>query len=103
MKTVLWNVDSWDWGDPVPASITKRVIDGVDKWGGGGILFHDVHRRTLQALPLVLDELSKRSYRFSTLTTVAGAGKAPAKTRQRPRPAASAATGGAPPAGCFLP
>jgi peptidoglycan/xylan/chitin deacetylase (PgdA/CDA1 family) len=89
MRTVMWNVDSWDWGDPIPASIAKRVIDGVARWGRGVILFHDVHRRTMQALPLVLEELSKKGYRFSTLTAVAGTGRAPVKKQLKKGPAAA--------------
>ena len=64
MKTILWNVDSMDWADPVPQSIASRVIAQVERQKRGIILFHDIHERTTQALPVVLDELSKRGYTF---------------------------------------
>ena len=64
MKTILWNVDSMDWGDPVPQSIASRVIAQVERQKRGIILFHDIHERTTQALPVVLDELTKRGYTF---------------------------------------
>jgi len=64
MKTILWNVDSVDWGDPVPQSIASRVIAQVERQKHGIILFHDIHERTTQALPVVLDELTKRGYTF---------------------------------------
>ncbi|HLK91427.1 MAG TPA: polysaccharide deacetylase family protein [Polyangia bacterium] len=64
MKTVLWNVDSMDWADPVPLSIADRVVAQVEKKKRGIILFHDIHERTLEALPLVLGELQKRGYTF---------------------------------------
>jgi len=64
MKTILWNVDSQDWADPVPQSIASRVVAQVERQKHGIILFHDIHERTTQALPLVLDELQKRGYRF---------------------------------------
>jgi peptidoglycan/xylan/chitin deacetylase (PgdA/CDA1 family)/Flp pilus assembly protein TadD len=66
MKTVLWNIDSKDWGDPVPQSIASRVVAQVDHAGHGIILFHDIHERTTEALPLVIDELQKRGYAFAS-------------------------------------
>jgi peptidoglycan/xylan/chitin deacetylase (PgdA/CDA1 family)/uncharacterized caspase-like protein/Flp pilus assembly protein TadD len=64
MKTILWNIDSQDWADPIPQSIASRVVAQVERQKHGIILFHDIHERTTQALPLVLDELQKRGYRF---------------------------------------
>ena len=64
MKTVLWNVDSMDWADPVPLSIADRVVSQVERKQRGIILFHDIHDRTLEALPLVITELQKRGYTF---------------------------------------
>jgi peptidoglycan/xylan/chitin deacetylase (PgdA/CDA1 family)/uncharacterized caspase-like protein len=64
MKTILWNIDSQDWADPVPQSIASRVVAQVERQKHGIILFHDIHERTTEALPLVLDELQKRGYRF---------------------------------------
>jgi peptidoglycan/xylan/chitin deacetylase (PgdA/CDA1 family)/tetratricopeptide (TPR) repeat protein len=64
MKTILWNIDSQDWADPVPQSIASRVVAQVERQKHGIILFHDIHERTTQALPLVIDELQKRGYRF---------------------------------------
>ncbi len=64
MKTVLWNIDSKDWADPVPRSIANRVLAQLEKSKRGIILFHDIHERTAQALPLVLDELVRQKYTF---------------------------------------
>lgn len=64
MKEVLWNIDSKDWADPIPKSIANRVIRQVDAEGRGIILFHDIHERTLEALPDVLETLKKDGYRF---------------------------------------
>jgi peptidoglycan/xylan/chitin deacetylase (PgdA/CDA1 family) len=51
LKSVMWNIDSLDWADPVPSSIADRVLRTVDKEGRGIILFHDIHERTVKALP----------------------------------------------------
>jgi peptidoglycan/xylan/chitin deacetylase (PgdA/CDA1 family)/uncharacterized caspase-like protein len=64
MKSVLWNVDSRDWADPVPRSIADRVVREAEEQGRGIILFHDIHARTVEALPLVIETLQSRGYRF---------------------------------------
>ncbi|MEN6585742.1 MAG: polysaccharide deacetylase family protein [Sulfuricella sp.] len=65
LKSVMWNIDSLDWADPVPSSIADRVLRTVDKEGRGIILFHDIHERTVKALPAILDRLSAEGYRFA--------------------------------------
>ncbi|MBI3404198.1 MAG: polysaccharide deacetylase family protein [Acidobacteria bacterium] len=55
LKSVMWNVDSLDWADPVPSSITQRVMDEVEKQGRGIILFHDIQKRTLEVLPGLIE------------------------------------------------
>lgn len=65
LRSVMWNIDSLDWADPVPGSIADRVIRAVDKEGRGIILFHDIHERTVKALPGILDRLSADGYQFA--------------------------------------
>lgn len=65
MKSVIWNVDSRDWADPVPRSVARRVLEQIDKRKRGIILFHDVQASTVEALPYVLDSLVARGYRFA--------------------------------------
>ena len=84
LRSVMWNIDSLDWADPVPNSIADRVLRGVDKEGRGIILFHDIHERTVKALPLVLDRLVAEGYQFaawdgSGFSAARSAAPAPAK------------------------
>lgn len=65
LRSVMWNIDSMDWADPVPSSIADRVLRNIDKEGRGIVLFHDIHERTVKALPLVLDRLVAEGYRFA--------------------------------------
>ncbi|MGD1845415.1 MAG: polysaccharide deacetylase family protein [Salibacteraceae bacterium] len=65
VKPYMWNIDSRDWADPVPASIAHRVVTETEKQGKGVILLHDIRRKTVEALPLILDTLSERGYRFA--------------------------------------
>ena len=83
MKSILWNVDSRDWADPVPRSIADRVVGEAEEQGHGIILFHDIHARTVEALPLVIETLQSRGYRF------VGWGDAPATRAEGPSPAAA--------------
>lgn len=64
LKAYLWNVDSLDWSDPLPTSIANRVVQQVEANGRGVILLHDVHAQTAEALPLILETLKARGYRF---------------------------------------
>ena len=65
LRSVLWNIDSRDWADPIPQSIAQRVVDEAEHEGRGIILFHDIHGRTVQALPRVIEGLVKRGFRFA--------------------------------------
>jgi uncharacterized caspase-like protein len=65
LKSVLWNIDSMDWADPIPDSITQRVLAQVDKEQRGIILFHDIHDRAVKALPQILDKLIADGYQFA--------------------------------------
>jgi len=64
MKTVIWNVDSEDWADPVPNSVAQRVITDVEKQQRGIILFHDIHKVGIEGLPAVIETLQKDGYQF---------------------------------------
>lgn len=65
LRSIMWNVDSLDWADPVPTSIADRVLREVDKENHGILLFHDIHERTVKALPLILDRLVADGYQFA--------------------------------------
>ncbi len=67
MRSVMWNIDSMDWGDPIPASIVKRTMKELKKKKKGILLFHDIHKQTVQALPLLLAELKKEGYKVVTI------------------------------------
>ncbi|WP_375183704.1 polysaccharide deacetylase family protein, partial [Marinobacter sp.] len=81
LRSMMWNVDSLDWSDPIPKSIAARVLAELEKQQRGIVLFHDIHARTVQALPLVLDQLAADGWRFASWKdgqfVVAGAPPAP--------------------------
>ena len=65
LRSVVWNIDSEDWADPLPASIAHRVVRETETAGRGIILMHDIHARTVEALPMVIRELRKRGFQFA--------------------------------------
>lgn len=65
LKSIMWNIDSMDWADPVPDSIVQRVLDQVAQNKRGIILFHDIHDRAVKALPQILDRLTAEGYQFA--------------------------------------
>jgi peptidoglycan/xylan/chitin deacetylase (PgdA/CDA1 family)/tetratricopeptide (TPR) repeat protein len=65
LKSIMWNIDSMDWADPVPKSITQRVLGEIAREGRGIILFHDIHKRALEVLPSLIETLQAEDYRFA--------------------------------------
>lgn len=90
LRSVMWNIDSLDWADPVPASIADRVLKTVGKEGRGIILFHDIHERTVKALPGILERLLAEGYQFAAWD---GSGFSAAKAGQQTAPSAATAGG----------
>jgi len=64
LKSMIWNIDSMDWADPVSSSVAQRVLTEVDRAGRGIILFHDIHKRALEVLPQLIETLQAQGYRF---------------------------------------
>ena len=65
LTSVMWNIDSLDWADPVPASVADRVLKAIEKEKKGIVLFHDIHPRAIQALPVVIERLKSDGYQFA--------------------------------------
>jgi peptidoglycan/xylan/chitin deacetylase (PgdA/CDA1 family)/tetratricopeptide (TPR) repeat protein len=66
LKSMIWNIDSLDWADPVPNSVAQRVLKEVEQQNRGVILFHDIHKRTLDVLPPLIETLLANGYHFAS-------------------------------------
>jgi peptidoglycan/xylan/chitin deacetylase (PgdA/CDA1 family)/uncharacterized caspase-like protein len=66
LRSMLWNIDSRDWADPVPNSIADRVFRETESQQRGIVLFHDINERTVKVLPGILDRLVASGYRFAS-------------------------------------
>jgi len=60
---VLWDLDTSDWLSRSPSSIAQRASQAQP---GDVILFHDLHRTTVDAIPETLELLKARGFSFVT-------------------------------------
>lgn len=67
MRSIMWNIDSMDWATPVPETIVDNVLKELEKKKKGIVLFHDIHKQTVQALPLLMTKLKEKGYKVVTL------------------------------------
>jgi peptidoglycan/xylan/chitin deacetylase (PgdA/CDA1 family) len=64
---MVWSTDvmSHDWKRRItPDGIVRRTIDRLEAKGKGILLLHDIHPKTVEALPLIFRELKQRGYRI---------------------------------------
>jgi peptidoglycan/xylan/chitin deacetylase (PgdA/CDA1 family) len=64
---VFWNVDSLDWQDRDPRSIHRRVTSQMQARGQGIILFHDIHRQSVEATRYLIDTIRQTNRRSEVL------------------------------------
>jgi peptidoglycan/xylan/chitin deacetylase (PgdA/CDA1 family)/uncharacterized caspase-like protein len=64
LRSMMWTIDSLDWADPIPESIAMRVLHALTQKQKGIILFHDIHKQSVAALPSVIEELQRQEYQF---------------------------------------
>jgi peptidoglycan/xylan/chitin deacetylase (PgdA/CDA1 family) len=62
------DIDSVDYKPQSVDHLVKSVTAKLDKRGKGIILMHDIHKRTAQALPLILAHLKAKGYKIVHLT-----------------------------------
>jgi len=67
MIHVFWNVDSLDWQDRDPRSIHQRVVSQMQARGQGIILFHDIHRQSVETTRLLINTIQQQNRRSEVL------------------------------------
>jgi len=63
---MTWSADfpADDWYPISGSNVMKRALDRLEAKGKGILLLHDIHERTVVALPGLLNELKARGYRI---------------------------------------
>jgi peptidoglycan/xylan/chitin deacetylase (PgdA/CDA1 family) len=89
-KIIRWDVDPLDWKDPGPSVVAARILSQTRP--GSIILSHDIHAGTVAAMPIVIDTLLAKGYKFVTVPELLAMDRPPAKkspgTASLPSPAA---------------
>ena len=65
LKTIQWDVDSLDWKGLSAEAITTRILNNVKC--GSIILCHNNSDHIIDALPMILDRLSKKGYKVGAV------------------------------------
>lgn len=59
-KVMLWNIDSQDWNAKISSNeVADRIITLMLVWRKGILLFHDIHPKANEALPIIWKQLNK--------------------------------------------
>lgn len=66
MPLVLWSVDTLDWRYRDVARDTRVGVKEPES--GGIVLFHDIHKPSVDSIPKVVDGLRKRGFTFVTVS-----------------------------------
>ncbi len=81
---MVWGADvpADDWHRLGPHEVARRAVQRLEYKGKGILLLHDIHQRTVDALPLILKELKERGFRVVHVVP-ANAERAPTVTTAR--------------------
>ncbi len=63
---IIWNIDTLDWKYHSSKNIYKRVMKDISD--GDIILMHDIYSATANSLELIIPELLKDGYQFTTVS-----------------------------------
>lgn len=63
---MIWGADmpADDWKKISAKEVAKRAVSRLAAKGKGVLLLHDIHARTVEALPIILAELKERGFRI---------------------------------------
>src|SRR6201982_898383 len=65
-RTILWDVDPYDWKRPGPAVVRNRILK--ETRSGSIVLSHDIHPGTIEAMPSTFDALEAKGFKFVTVS-----------------------------------
>jgi peptidoglycan-N-acetylglucosamine deacetylase len=66
LKVILWSVDPLDWRYRNSNRVYNSIVQNTHP--GSIILTHDIHATTVAAMPVTLDALSAKGYKFVTVS-----------------------------------
>lgn len=70
LKVALWNIDSQDWHPKISThEVSQRIITLMLLWRHGVILFHDVHIKVQDVIPVLLSKMKNSGIVWSDCRT----------------------------------
>ena len=90
-KTIIWDVDPFDWRRPGAGVIRDRIVNQTQP--GSIILAHDIHPGTIEAMPDTFDQLTAKGFKFVTVSELLAMAKPGTRPTATPKPAATRAPG----------
>lgn len=88
-KTIIWDVDPFDWRRPGASVIRDRIVNQTQP--GSIILAHDIHPGTIDAMPETFDQLTAKGFKFVTVSELLAMAKPGARPTSTPKATASPA------------
>jgi peptidoglycan/xylan/chitin deacetylase (PgdA/CDA1 family) len=85
-KTIIWDVDPFDWRRPGAGVIRDRIVSQTQP--GSIILAHDIHPQTIDAMPDTFDQLTAKGFKFVTVSELLAMAKPGPRPTSTPKPAA---------------
>ena len=93
---MVWGADvpADDWRKISAREVAHRALRRLEAKGKGILLLHDIHARTLEALPMIIEELKARGFRIVHVVPASADNPATVTTAEawlpnsRPKPAA---------------
>ncbi|MBR8743098.1 polysaccharide deacetylase family protein [Nocardiopsis sp. MG754419] len=67
---ILWDVDTMDWQSRDTKAVAGHALS--ESQAGSVVLFHDIHKSSVDAIPEVLDGLHRQGYHFVTVKDLFG-------------------------------
>ena len=63
---MVWGADfpADDWRRIGPGEVARRALSRLEAKGRGILLLHDIHERTVEALPIIFEQLKERGFRI---------------------------------------
>jgi peptidoglycan/xylan/chitin deacetylase (PgdA/CDA1 family) len=83
-RTIIWDVDPFDWKRPGPGVIRDRIVN--QSRPGSIILVHDIHPGSIEAMPQTFDQLTAKGFKFATVSELLAMAKTPPP---KPKPTAA--------------
>lgn len=81
-----WNIDSEDWRAVTPAELVHKTLEQIERQKKGIVLFHDIQRRTAEALPAFLEQVYLKGYEIVLLQAQDPRAKYNPRIVERPKP-----------------